>query len=90
MTANEKPCATTDKEDAKATFLALAREYRFSEEIAKAMYEDLEFRSLADFRYSVTKEDEIKTVILARCGDAGQKTIEQPGCAEPGGLSAAP
>ncbi len=77
MSVQEKPCATTDREDAKATFIALAREYRFSEDIAKAMYEDLEFRSLADFRYSVTKEDEIKTVILARCGEAGSKTIEQ-------------
>ena len=57
--ASEKPCVTQDDQDALATFVSLAKEYKFVDSIAKKMVDALEFRTFADFRYSVTDEKEI-------------------------------
>ena len=74
--ASEKPCGTTDGADPKATFIALSKEYEFHQDIAEKFVDVLEFRSLSDFRYSVTSEGDIKSCILDKCGDQAAKLAE--------------
>ena len=72
----EQPSKTRDLATPTETFAALADEYSFDQTLAKALVTS-GCASLHDFRYLVSKEDDLKTAWFDLAGDPGKKAVEK-------------